>query len=446
MCIRKFDKVNITKFETNKSKNFYFHESNIKPKSYSSKQESQVVNLYPDITYQQFLGFGAAMTEASAYAYSLLPEDKKKEFINDYFSLINYSLCRISIGSCDFSLDTYSYAKKHDLSDFNIERDKKYIIPFIQDALKVNPNLRFLASPWSPPGFMKNTKMACLGGKLADKYKQTYANYIVKFIKSYKELGINVDYITVQNETNAIQLWESCLFNADEEAAFVSKYLYPTFQQNNIDTKIIVYDHNKEKLFSRALAEFNQPGSKESISGIAFHWYSGNHFENISLCRQTFPDKLLFHTEGCFGFTPDNSFPNAYAHDITEDLNSGVNGYMDWNILLDSKGGPNHKKNYCNSPVHLNVENTDYIKSLAFYYIGHYSKFIQPGSYRIAYSKYIADITMTAFKNPDNSIVVVMANRENYNIDFNLCMKNFMFKDTLEAQSIISYVIKPSEN
>lgn len=442
MCLRKKDKITVTKFETNNEKKLFLHESIVKTKPYSKSCENNIVNIYPNITYQKFFGFGAAITEASAYAYSLLPENKKKSFMEDYFKNINYSLCRISVGSCDFSLNSYSYAKKKDLSDFSIDRDKKYIIPFIQDALNINPNLRFLASPWSPPSFMKNTKMLCLGGKLSDKYKQCYADYLVKFIKSYNELGIKIDYITIQNEANATQVWESCVYKAEDEVDFLVNYLYPTFQKNNITTKILVYDHNKEKLFNRALEEFSNPDANKCASGIAFHWYSGNHFENIALCRQTFPDKLLFHTEGCFGFTPGNSFPNQYAHDITEDLNAGINGYMDWNILLDSQGGPNHKRNYCNSPVLLNKENTDYIKSLAFYYIGHYSKFIKPGAVRIAYSKYMADITITAFKNTDNSVVVVMANREHYNIDFNLCINNTMFSNTLLAQSIVSYVIK----
>ena len=442
MCFRKKDDIKVTKYETNKEKNYYFHETVAKVKPYSPRQEKNVINIYPNISYQEFHGMGAAITEAAAYAYSLLPENKKKDFMNDYFGTLKYSLCRISIGSCDFSLSSYSYAKKHDLSDFSIEKDNKYIIPFIQDALKINPNLRFLASPWSPPSFMKNTKKLTLGGKLLTKYKQTYADYLVKFIKAYKELGININYITVQNEPNAIMLWESCLYNAEDEADFVANYLYPTFEKNNIKTKILVYDHNKEKLFKRAVDEFSNPAAKETISGIAFHWYSGNHFENIALCREQFPDKLLFHTEGCFGFDKENSFQNLYAHDIAEDLNAGVNGYTDWNILLDCKGGPNHKKNYCNSPVMLKEDNSDYIKTLAFYYIGHFSRFIQPGAHRIAFSKFSSDIKMTAFKNVDGSISVVMINGEHYNMDINICINNSMIKDTLEAQSIVTFVIK----
>ena len=149
----------IKKIETCKNKNMYFNETKIKPKRYCKLIETKVVNIYPDITYQSIVGFGGAITEATAYNYSLLPDEKKKEFMNDYFDKINYSLCRLTIGSCDFALKSYSYSYKKDLSDFSIEHDKKYVIPFIKDALMVNPNLKFIASPWSPPKFMKNTKM-----------------------------------------------------------------------------------------------------------------------------------------------------------------------------------------------------------------------------------------------------------------------------------------------
>ena len=433
--------MNILKLETNKNNNMFFSTSNIKPDKYSSKIEKSIINIYPSITYQEFYGFGAAITGASGYAYSLLPDDKKQEFMKDMFSDINYSLCRLTLGSSDFSIDSYSYSSKKDLSDFSIEKDFKYIIPFIKDALKVNPNLKFLASPWSPPSFMKNTKIRNLGGKLLDKYKKTYADYFVKYIKAYEDLGINIEYVTIQNEPNAIQIWESCLFTADEEVDFLVNYLYPTFCENNIKTKILIYDHNKEKLFSRAMDEFKNPEVLKAAVGIAFHWYTGDHFENISLCYEAFPDKLLFHTEGCCGYNPDNFFYNEYAHDIIGDLNAGINGYIDWNILLDSNGGPNHKKNFCNSPVMLTKDLLDYNKSLAYYYIGHFSKYIKPGSVRIAFSKYSGDIEITAFKNTDNSIAVVILNKANNKIDYNLCINNSMFKDTIESESIISYLI-----
>ena len=281
---------------------------------------------------ESFSGFGVAITGASCYELSTMSEEARDKFLSDIYGHdgINLSVGRLSIGSSDYSADVYSYCDKEndiELESFSIERDKEYIIPMIKEILKHNPNMKLFASPWSPPKFMKNTKMLILGGKLLNKYKQTYADYFVKYINSYKELGINIDYVTIQNETNGMPIWESCLYNSKDESDFLANYLYPTFCKNNINTKILVYDHNKEKLFNRAVAEFSNPKANEAASGIAFHWYSGNHFENIRLCREKFPDKLLFHTEGCFSYDPNNSFPNQYAHDIIEDLNAGVNGW-----------------------------------------------------------------------------------------------------------------------
>ena len=176
--------------------------------------------------------------------------------------------------------------------------------------------------------------------------------------------------------------------------------------------------------------------------GIAFHWYTGNHFENISLCRKLFPEKLLIHTEGCFSFDKYNSFECQYAHDILEDLNAGINGYIDWNLLLDSNGGPGHIKNPCNSSIILNNQKNDYIKRTSFYYIGHFSKFIQPGAKRIGFSRYTTNLNITAFKNPDDTIVMIIVNDKNNDIEVNCCMREFSFKDMIKSHSIITYLIK----
>lgn len=439
----------IIKLETNYRRNLFFHETtNIPVIPYSSEIENKIINIYPEITYQKIIGFGGAITEASGYSIKQLPLEKQTSFFNEYFSKngLNYNICRLPIGSCDFSIKPYSYSNKSDLSDFSIEKDKKYIIPTIKQALKLNPNLKFISSPWSPPKFMKSNKKLIQGGKLLDKYKITWANYLTKYIKYYKDEGININYITVQNEPNATQEWESCIYSPEEELNFVVNYLYPTFKNNSINTKIFIWDHNKEKLFSRALKEINNNNALEAIFGIAFHYYTGDHFENISLTHDSFPGKLLIHTEGCTGysgFNPNDEVKNAeiYGHEILGDLNSGTNAYIDWNIMLDNKGGPNHKNNYCNSPIMLNSNNSDYIKNLTFYYIGHFSKYIFPNSKRIAYSKYTDKIEVTAFKNPNNSIAIVLMNKNDFNYEYNLCINDFIIHDNLDKHAIVSYLI-----
>lgn len=439
----------IIKTETNYKRKLYFSTSNAKSKKYNEKLENQIINIYPQVKYQEIIGFGGAITEATALSLFSLPENKQSDFFNEYFSEngANYSLCRLPIGSSDFSEKSYSYSNKPDLSDFSIEKDKEYIIPFIKKAQKINPNLKFLASPWSPPKFMKSNKMLILGGKLLEKYKTTWANYLVKYIKSYKNENIKIDYITIQNEPNATQIWESCIYSANEEKDFATNYLFPLFKEHNIKTKILIWDHNKEKLFTRASEELSDNNSLNAISGIAFHWYTGDHFENISLTKEFFPSKLLIHTEGCTGYSKFNSNDeekNAeiYGNDILGDLNAGINGYIDWNICLNYNGGPNHKNNFCNSPIMVNSDYTNYIKNLSFYYIKHFSHFIKPNARKIGFSKYTDNIKVTAFENPNGSIAIILFNKNNFNNEYNLVINNEVIHDNLDSHAIVSYLIK----
>ena len=438
----------VIKYETNFRKQLYFNQTELKVKKIPKRFESQIINIYPEITSQKIIGFGAAVTESAGYAFSRLPQEKKECLINDYYSTngLNYSIARLPVGSCDFSIKSYSYASKRNLSDFSIEKDKQYIIPMLKKAAEENPKLICLASPWSPPWFMKNTFLLTLGGKLRSKYRQAWADYLVKYIQCYKNEGFDIKYLTVQNEANAIQVWESCLYDSKHEADFAINYLYPALKENNLDTKILIWDHNKERVVRRAIEEFSVEGSDEAISGMAFHYYSGDHFENLKLFRDLYPNKILIHTECCTGysaFKQCDEIPNAelYAHEIIGDLNSGANGFIDWNIMLDHEGGPNHKKNFCNSPVMLNEDSSDYIKNLSFHYIGHFSKFIQVGAEKIEHSKYTDKLELCAFKNPDNSIVVVIMNKFDWDIDYNLWINDKLIHDTMESHSIATLIL-----
>lgn len=433
----------VTKIETNYSRNMFLKMSEIKPGKYKENIENKVINIYPEIEYQQFIGFGGAITQAAGIVYQQLSKEKQEEFLNEYFKTCKYNLCRVPIGSCDFSPEMYSYSYKKDLSDFSIEKDHKYIMPLLKDALRINPELKLLASPWSPPAFMKNNKMLTLGGRLNEKYYELYALYLAKYIKEYEKEGINIQYTTIQNEPNATQIWESCLFNKEEEMRFLNAFLKPVFENENIKTKILVYDHNKEKLFSRAEYMLNN----SNIDGIAYHWYTGDHFESVKLCSELYPNKLLIHTEGCVGFSnfnKEDEIKNAeiYAHDIIGDLSSGCNGYIDWNILLDSRGGPNHKKNYCNSPVMVTKEENDYYKNLSYYYIAQFAKVILPNSRKIAVSKYIDKIELVAFKNENEDIGIVLLNRNDTNYEYNLCLDDIMIHDNLDKHAMVSYLIQ----
>ena len=444
--------MNITKYETNLSKFKYLHNEGTKKLDKNLKDtENNLIIIYPEKTYQEIVGFGAAFTEAAGYCFSKLPVERQNQFIADYFSPEgnNYTLCRTHIGSCDFCLDTYSYSNREDLSDFSIERDKKYLIPLIKKAYEKNNNITMVATPWSPPAFMKSNKKLKYGGKLLDKYKDVWAEYLIKYFKAYEEEGININYMTIQNEPKAAQLWESCQVTAKEEQDLIKNYIAPALKKNNLPVKLLIWDHNKERIVYRAKEIFDDPAVKDMVAGVGHHYYSGDYFENIKTFKELYPDKLSIHTEGCTGYErlwfrkKIRRVPNAeiYAHDIIGDLNAGANGYIDWNMMLDYHGGPTHIHNQCNAPIMLNKKGNDYTKTLPYYYIGHFSRFIKPGAKRIAFSKYTSDLEVTAFSNTDSTIAVVILNRGKKNQHIKVCVDKKICLDNVDSHSIVTYII-----
>ena len=409
--------------------------------------EWAVVNLYPELQYQEIYGFGGAFTEAAGYAVAQLPKEQQERIIEDYFgeSGIGYNLCRTHINSCDFALGNYAYVEDADLSKFSIARDKEYLIPLIKAAL-AKTDLTLMASPWSPPAFMKDTKEMNHGGKLLDEYKQVWADYLVKYVEAYRQEGINIDWMTVQNEPNATQTWDSCRYTGAEEAELVKNYLGPTFEKAGIKLNLIIWDHNKERVYERAKESLADPEAAKYIWGIGFHWYTGTHFEALELTRQAFPDKPLIFTEGCVEYSRHKDrtpvdYAEQYGHDILGDLNGGMSGYMDWNLVLDAQGGPNHVKNFCDAPIMTNDANDGYRKNLSYYYIGHFSKYIKKGARRIAHTRYTEELEVTAFRNPDGTIAMVVLNRTDREQGFNLRIEGQFCHDAVAPHSIVTYLI-----
>lgn len=390
--------------------------------------EMQQVCVHPAISYQQIVGMGGALTEAAAYTYMRMSAEKQQQLLELYFGGGNdYNFCRLHIQSCDFALGNYAYvedAQDKELRSFSIERDQKYIIPFAKAALERNKKIQFLASPWSPPAFMKTNGEMNHGGKLKKEYYQMWADIVAKYISTYHEAGIEIQRLTVQNEPAAVQKWDSCIFSGEEEAEFACRYLRPALdnaQHKNV--KINVWDHNKEKILERAKESFGVEGAQEAIDGIAFHWYTGEHFDALAEVRRQYPDKELIFTEGCVEYSriaADNQMQHAqmYAHDIIGNFNAGMNGFIDWNVILDKQGGPNHVGNYCDAPVMCDVDADTINVKLSYYYIGHFSRFIHPGAKRILVSKYSPDIEATAFQNTDGEKVLVLLNRSEKDVEF----------------------------
>ena len=420
--------------------------------------ETQVcVFVNPGKTFQTFMGIGGAITDASAEVFARLTPAKQQEFLDAYFSKdkgIGYTLVRTNINSCDFSSASYTYVEEGDaaLKTFNIDHDRKYKIPMIKKALAAaGPNAHFYASPWSPPAFMKDNKNMLRGGKLLPQYHQSWANYYVKFISAYQKEGIPVWGLTVQNEPMATQRWESCIFTAEEERDFIKKYLGPTLKKAGYgNKKIVAWDHNRDLITQRASTILDDPEAAKYVWGIGFHWYenwSGGEpmFENVGKVNEMYPGKNLLFTEGSVEkFTAERYqfWPNGerYGRSMINDFNNGTVGWTDWNILLDENGGPNHVGNFCFAPVHAETKTSELIYTPSYYFIGHFSRFIQPGAKRVSSVASRSQLLTTSFMNKDSKLVTVVMNQSNLPLEYYLMIGTQAAKLTIPARAIQSLV------
>ena len=307
---------------------------------------------------------GGAVTEATAYNFAKLSAKRQNDFIRACFGKkgLNYKWVRIAIGSNDFCLTPYEYTMRKSLRDFSIEADKRYIIPMLKKILAYK-DVKIIASPWSPPSFMKTNKQLVRGGRLKRNYYETYARYIRKWLQTYATEGIKVDYITPQNEPEAVQRWESCTFNYRQQKRWIYKYLVPALE--GIKTEILVWDHNKEKLSEAAHALLDGM-PREKIAGLAFHWYRGTHEREMKKVRRDFPEIMMVASEMCCGFSPYSKRgwkkdAELYRRELETDAECGVEVWLDWNMLLDRRGGPSHARNYVKSPIIMNEADDDFI-------------------------------------------------------------------------------------
>lgn len=411
--------------------------------------ENNVVNVYASQVYQNILGFGGAFTEASGYCFSRLKEEQQDLVARLYFDKedgIGYSFGRLHMNSCDFSLDNYACCEQESdiLDGFNIDRDRQYILPMIRKC-QTYGNIQFLMAPWSPPAWMKDNKEMNHGGHLLPEYRKLWAEYYVRFMKAYKEEGVCIAYTSVQNEPYAVQTWDSCIFTAEEERDFVRQYLGPTLEQSEFkDVKILVWDHNKERILEHVEPIFTDKEASKYIWGTAFHWYSGDHFEALDLMRRNWPDKQLVMTECCVDLTCPSELVAAerYAHEIIGDFVNGTTAFIDWNLLLDENGGPNHVGNFCDAPIRMNTADGEVSIHLSYYYIGHFSRFLPEGSMRIASTGYCSEMEHIAFKRPDGSIVIELLNRTNENLPVIIRMDGCWKSMEIPAHSLSTVVVQ----
>jgi glucosylceramidase len=478
-CTQPQKKLSVEVFETSASGNKLQ-----KLTEFPAIKETIAIQLLPENKFQTITGFGGSFTEASAYLLNELSQENRKLILDAYFGSegANYSLTRTHINSCDFSLDNYSYAPVEgdkELKSFSIDEDRDDIIPMIQEAMEISEDgFKIIASPWTAPPWMKDNK-SYVGGKLLPEYYDSWALFFSKYLEEYKKEGIDIWGVSVENEPLGNgNNWESMHYTPEEMVDFVKNHLGPKLEADGHDIKVLSYDQNRgEELEEWAKIIYKDEESSKYFDGFAIHWYAStvDWFPNsLNFTHAMAPDKYLINTEACidaevphwkddawywskeatdwgWDWAPEEQKAHhpkyvpvyRYARDIIGCLNNWVDGWVDWNMVLDRQGGPNWFKNWCLAPVIVDPEKDEVYFTPMFQTLAHFSRFIRPGAVRIGFDNPDETLMITAAQNPDGTIAVVVLNMnaEAKNISLNLGEASVDIQ--ISSQAIQTVVVTP---
>ncbi len=293
--------------------------------------------------------------------------------------------------------------------------------------------------------FNKTTGERNHGGKLKPEYRKRWAEYICRYIEEYRNRGYHVAKLTMQNEPKAVQTWDSCIYTAEEQKEFLRDYLWPSLKAHGLDDiGIYLWDHNKERVFEWAETIIDTE-TTSMIRGMAFYWYSGDHFEALRMIREKYPDKQLLLSEACIEyskFSADDYLNNAqkYAYDMMGNLNEGMNTFLDWNLILNEEGGPNHVGNFCDAPYLFDRDSKELKESNILGYLWHFTHFLEPGAVRIGVSRYTDKLEVTAFEK-DDKITFVILNRTDEELTAHIRLGEYCTEITVQPKSIGSGVM-----
>lgn len=416
-----------------------------------------------------WLGFGGSFTEAATETLHKMSDARRAEVVAacyDKEAGLAYNMGRVHIGSCDFSLGNWTCGEladgDHQLQGFSLERYQASILPTLRSAVAVACEpITLLASPWSPPTWMKTKKEFHGDGHLRRDCYDAWALHYVRFVQEMEKEGIPIWAISVQNEPEAAQIWESCIYSAEEERDFVRDHLGPTMEAAGLSrVKIVIWDHNRDGMFERAVVAYSDEKAAKYIWGLGYHWYGDARFEtwperyeveyedrqkdadliyevrarlgldNVRRVAEFRPDKHILFTEGCQELSGRDlqdvldsnqqawKLGERYAMNIISDLNNGCEGWIDWNLCLDETGGPNHVGNLCCAPIICDTQKDQVLKLPAYWYLGHFSRYMKPGACRLLSSSSRDILEVTSWINPDGSLVVIVLNQSEEEVYF----------------------------
>jgi len=432
---------------------------------FTPSENPSEITINPEKKYQTITGFGGSFTESSAYLLNRLSKPNRDKILQAYFGEqgARYSLTRTHIASSDFSLNNYTYAPVEGdltLENFSIDEDKDDLIPMIKDAMTISKaDFKIIASPWTSPPWMKDNK-SYVGGKLLPEHYKTFALYFNKYLEAYKAEGIDIWGLTPVNEPHGNgNNWESMLFSPEEETDFVQNYLGPKLEAEGYgNVKILGYDQNRAGLKEWVDVMFKDEASSKYFAGTAIHWYESTYDyfpEDLQYAHNKAPNKYLIETEGCvdaevpkwqddawywskeatdwgWDWAPEDQkylHPKyvpvyRYARDIIGSLNNWVDGWVDWNMVLDKQGGPNWFENWCVAPVIVDPDKDEVYFTPLYYTMAHFSKYIRPEAKVIDVSNSDDELMVTAAKNADGTIAVVVLNQSTEAKNFNISIGN----------------------
>ena len=422
------------------------------------------IRLEPTERYQTIDGFGAAVTLATAYNMSLMPEDKRKAFIYDTFSPEKYgfSYVRVAIGCSDFSFGEYSCCDTPGIENFALTPDDtQYVIPILKQILAVNPDLKILASPWSCPKWMKVKDLknpvpydSWTGGQLNPKYYQDYAQYFVKWIKAFNASGVNIYSITPQNEPLNRGNSASLFMGWEEERDFIKTALGPSLKAAGLEAvKIYAFDHNYnyDNIASQAqypLKIYEDAEAAAYFAGAAYHNYGGNKSELLNI-HNARPDKELIFSEASIGEWNDGrNLKVSLLRDMEElglgTINNWCKASILWNLMLDTDRGPHGSEGACTTCYGaVDIENDTYshiTRNSHYYVMAHMASVVKPGATRIKANGFNRDgLTYAAFENTDGTYALVLSNNKTESLNLTINDGKHNFNYTIPGHAVVSY-------
>lgn len=410
--------------------------------------QNPVIDIDTSQTFQTMDGFGYSLTGGSAYVLSRMNAAERANILKELFgkdeNSISVSYLRVSIGASDLNATVFTYddmpagQTDPDLSHFSLGPDKNDVIPVLKEILAINPTIKILGSPWTPPVWMKDNGNS-KGGSLKQEYYPVYARYFVKYVQQMKAEGITIDAITPQNEPLHPGNNPSLLMLAADEAIFIKDHLGPAFRDAGITTKIIVYDHNCDRP-DYPLTILNDPKAKSFVDGSAFHLYAGD-ISALTQVHNAHPDKHVYFTEQ---YTAnDGKFDGELRWHIKNLIVGAPRNWsknvLEWNLANDSSFGPHTPGGCTTCKGALTIDGSSVTRNVSYYIIAHASKFVPVGSIRIA-SNVASNLPNVAYKTPSGQKVLIVLNDGNALASFNIRFNGRAVSTSLETGAVGTYV------